>query len=80
MKAGIQKRLTWLELVLVADTDEPPLAVDRSVFSDAELERLEWFAEQYAGWTSDGWVEAGLNTAERIELDTLMAKVTPVPE
>jgi hypothetical protein len=80
MKAGVQKRLTWLELVLAADADDPPVVVDLSVFSDAELERLEWFAEQCASWPGDDWVEAGLNTAERIELDGLLAKVTPGPE
>jgi hypothetical protein len=79
MKASVSKRLTWLELVL-SGSDEPPLAVDLAVFSDAELDRLEEFAEQCASWPGDDWVEAGLNTAERIELDGLMAKVRPVPE
>jgi hypothetical protein len=75
MRARVQKRLSWLELVLAADADDPPLAIDLSVFSDAELERLEWFAEQCAGWPGDDWSETGISPMERQELDGLMVKV-----
>jgi hypothetical protein len=81
MKAGVKKRLTWLELALTTHNDDPePVVVDLSVFSDAELDRLEWFAEQCAGWPRDDWIETGLAPAERIELDGLMAKTRPAPE
>jgi hypothetical protein len=80
MRAGVQKRLSWLELVLAADADAPPLAVDLSVFSDAELDRLEWFATRLATWSGDDWSETGLTPDERRELDALLAKIGPAPE
>jgi hypothetical protein len=80
MRARVQKRLTWLELVLAADVDDPPVTIDLSVFSDAELDRLEGFATRLAASTGADGFEVGLTSAERAELDTLMAKATPVPE
>jgi hypothetical protein len=53
--------------------------IDLAVFSDAELDRLEEFAEQCAAWPGDDWVEAGLTPDERRELDALLAKVRPAP-
>jgi hypothetical protein len=75
MKASVGKRLSWIELVL-SGTDEPePVTIDLSVFSDAELERLEWFAERLAAWSGGDWIESGLGPEERIELDGLLARV-----
>jgi hypothetical protein len=80
MKHAVKKRLTWLELVLAPDADDPPVTIDLSVFSDVELDRLEWFAEQCAAWPGEDWIEAGLMPTERQELDRLMAKTRPAPE
>jgi hypothetical protein len=62
-------------LALTTHNDDPePVVVDLSVFSDVELDRLEWFATRCAAWPDEDWIERGLTPEERQELDGLLAK------
>jgi hypothetical protein len=75
VKATLAKRLSWIELALTRHDDRDTVVIDFSVFSDDDLDRLEWFAIRRAGWPGNDWVESGLMSGERRELDALQAKV-----
>ena len=80
MKATLGKRLSWIELVMSRQDEREAVVIDFSVFSDADLDRLEWFAGQRDAWSGSDWFDAGLSSVERQELDGLLKKVAHDPE
>ena len=75
MKASVNKRLSWIELALAHQVEPEAVVIDFSVFSDEDLDRLEVLADRLHSWTGDDWLECGLSSSEREELDELMTKV-----
>ena len=76
MKASVNKRLSWIELVLAQQDVPDAVVIDFSVFSDEELDRLELLAERFHAWTGDDWFHEDLSPEEQDQFLLLAEKAS----
>jgi hypothetical protein len=76
MRSGTKRRLGAIERELPRFA-KAHAAIIWSCFADAELDRLEEFAQRRAAWDGPDcdWIRSDLTSDERRELDVLLAKV-----